>query len=70
MLMLEVRFRSRRTQYDLSIMTGIPQSRLSLIERGYVIPSQIEKDKIETALGWKVDWNGTAGQIDRPAVNC
>ena len=48
-------------QYDLSILTGISQSRLSLIERGYIKPSKTEKNKICKALSVReidIDWFG------------
>lgn len=41
------------TQYDLMAETGIPQSRLSLIERGYIIPKDEEKTKLAQCLGCK-----------------
>ena len=43
--------------YDLHILTGIHQSKLSLIENGFITPSEEEKAKIETALNTKIDWD-------------
>ena len=43
------------TQWDLRIMTRINQSKISLIEHGYVIPSDKEKFLIAEALGIEVD---------------
>ena len=44
------------TQYDLYRMTGIDQSRISYIEGGYISPGEDEKQKIEEAIGIKIDW--------------
>ena len=46
----EARFKKRLTQYDLVKMAGIPQSKISLIERGYVSPTRNEKHAIAKAL--------------------
>ncbi len=56
----EARARHRVTQWDLKMKTGIHQSRVSLIERGYIDPSPDEKAKIAEALGLGVSdiqWN-------------
>jgi len=48
-----------KTQWDLRIATGIHQSKISLIERGYVEPSEAEKRAIAKALRVQVetiDW--------------
>jgi transcriptional regulator with XRE-family HTH domain len=42
-------------QYELNRRTGIPQSRISLIERGYVQPNEKEKTAVANALGVEVD---------------
>jgi transcriptional regulator with XRE-family HTH domain len=47
----ESRFKNDLTQYDLSLMSGIHQSRISLIESGYVLPTDEEKRKLAAALG-------------------
>jgi|WetSurMetagenome_2_1015567.scaffolds.fasta_scaffold13185_5 DNA-binding XRE family transcriptional regulator len=52
--LFEARAKRRTTQWDLRQKTGIHQSKISLIERGYVIPSPLEKMKIAKALGYKV----------------
>ena len=44
------RFESQISQHLLSCLTGIPQSRLSLFERGLAIPREDEKKKIAKAL--------------------
>lgn len=50
----EKRFFKGFNQYDISLKTGIPQSKISLIERGYVNPKPDEKQKIAEALGCRV----------------
>jgi transcriptional regulator with XRE-family HTH domain len=42
-------------QYELNQRTSIPQSKISLIERGYAMPKEEEKIAIANALGFKVD---------------
>ena len=54
MILKEARFFKGLNQWDISVKTGIPQSKLSLIERGYVDPKKDEKKKIAKALGYKV----------------
>lgn len=54
MKLFEARARRRKTQWDLRKQTGIHQSKISLIERGYVEPSPDEKTMIAAALGFKV----------------
>ena len=55
----EARMKKRLTQWDLRKGTGIHQSKISLIERGYVIPTQKEQALIANVLGFEVtdiDW--------------
>ncbi len=47
--------RKRKTQWDLKKLIGVHQSKISLIERGYVIPSENEKKLIAKALGFRVE---------------
>ena len=54
MTLREARFFRGLNQWDISVKTGIPQSKLSLIERGYVDPKKDEKRKIAKVLGCKV----------------
>jgi len=54
MQLFEARARKRVTQWDLTFKTGIHQSKISLMERGYVEPSVEEKGKIANALGLKM----------------
>ena len=43
------------TQWDLKKKTGINQTKISLIERGYVVPTKKEKFLIAKALGFHID---------------
>jgi transcriptional regulator with XRE-family HTH domain len=49
--LLYARFCHQKTQNDLSLLTGIAQPTLSLIERGYQQPSAEQRKKIADALG-------------------
>lgn len=55
MNLFEARARHRVTQWDLRKQTGIHQSKISLIERGYVEPSPAEKSMLAEALRMAVD---------------
>lgn len=44
----------RKTQWDLKLATGINQSKISLIETGYVEPTGEEKSALAEALGFEV----------------
>lgn len=49
----------RKKQWDLTKATGIHQSKISLIEHGYIIPNDREKAAIAQALGFgihEIDW--------------
>jgi transcriptional regulator with XRE-family HTH domain len=46
----ELRFKNGLTQYDINARTGIHQSKISLIERGYIHPDETEKRKIAKAF--------------------
>jgi hypothetical protein len=51
--------REEKTQWDIRLATGIHQSKLSLIERGYITPTSGEKEAIAGALGIsanEIDW--------------
>ena len=48
------RFFEQMTIYDLALKTGIDPGTISLIERGYKIPRDDEKEKIASALGLEV----------------
>lgn len=54
MNLFEARARRRKTQWDIRQNTGIHQSKVSLIERGYVEPTEKEKTLIAKALGFAV----------------
>jgi len=42
-------------QFQVSIATGVSQSRISLIENGYVQPRDDEKERLANALRTPVD---------------
>jgi len=46
----EARFKAKKTQWSVRLFTNINQTKLSLIENGYVFPSEDEKHKIAEAL--------------------
>jgi transcriptional regulator, XRE family len=48
-----LRVQKRLTQWDIRVKTGISQSKLSLIENGYINPSEDEIKKIAQVLGDK-----------------
>lgn len=51
----------KKTQWDLRRETGYHQSKISLIENGYIIPTDEEKAAIASALGFTVNeikWPG------------
>ena len=51
MELLEARVKKRITQWDIAVETGISQTKLSLIERGYVMPSEKERSLISGVVG-------------------
>lgn len=60
MNLFEARAKKRVTQWDLRKLVGISQSKVSLIENGFVKPSEEEKTAIAKALGFgasDIDWN-------------
>ena len=61
MNLVEARIRKRKTQWDLRKITGINQTKVSLIENGYVEPTEKEKVMIAEALGFNV------GEIEWPS---
>jgi len=51
----------RMTQIQLAVQIGTSQSRVSLIERGFLTPDNEEKKRIAKTLGFSVDaidWPG------------
>jgi DNA-binding XRE family transcriptional regulator len=56
----EVRFLKRMSQWNLAILLGVHQSRISLLENGYVEPREDERKKIAKALGVRMEeiWRG------------
>jgi transcriptional regulator with XRE-family HTH domain len=68
MRLKEARFVLGMTQYDLYFMTGIDQSRISYIERGYVSPQDDEKQKIENALERRISWDENKRISNQPSA--
>jgi len=61
----EARFKSRMTQWGLALRTGVNQSKVSLIERGYVVPTDEERKRICEALNLdlhEIDWPKKEGR--------
>lgn len=58
------------TQYHLARLTAIPQSRISLIERGLVEPKADERERIAQALAcpqwelWPPDTSPPLGEVE------
>ena len=51
----EIRTLKRISQYMLALQTGIPQSRISIIENALVQPNKEEKRKLAKMLGFKIE---------------
>ena len=49
------RFEKNITQWELSRRSHVPQSKISLIESGYIIPSDLEKKQLSRALKCRVE---------------
>jgi transcriptional regulator with XRE-family HTH domain len=62
-----IRAIKKQRQWDLGRATGIHQSKISLIEHGYIVPNDEEKALIAEALGVavnEIDWPGkTSHQV-------
>lgn len=59
MKLREARFFTKVSQWELQRRTGVFQSRISVIENGYVAPREEEKIKLAKALGLKpeqIEW--------------
>lgn len=59
MRLSETRKRKLLTQWGLAKRAGVSQTKISLLENGYVIPSKEEIKKIANALGVKpnrIEW--------------
>jgi transcriptional regulator with XRE-family HTH domain len=59
-----VRAEKKMTQFKLSVLTGIIQSKLSYIENGLIEPCEDDKRKIAEAMRVKVEeiW----GEVNEP----
>ena len=51
----EERFKLRMSQYVLANLSGVCQTRISLIENALSEPSEAEKKKLAKALGKRID---------------
>lgn len=50
------------TQWDLALKAGVSQAKVSLIERGHIVPSDDDRQRMAAALGLEadqIDWPGT-----------
>ena len=47
----EIRARKGFNQWDLRLLTGIHQSKISLFESGYILPTDEERLKLAMAFG-------------------
>jgi len=59
MKLREMRFKIGARQWDLALLTGISQSKISLIENGFVTPSDQDRNRICAALNIEhgsIDW--------------
>jgi transcriptional regulator with XRE-family HTH domain len=68
MRLIEARLRNGLKQFDLQKLSGIHQSRISFIERGEIDPRIDEQDRLERALGLKVDWHRTKTLGKKPIL--
>ena len=55
MTLRESRFFKGLNQWDLSVKTKLSQTKISLIENGYVVPSDEEKALLAKVLGCEVE---------------
>ena len=53
--LIEARKERNFTQWDMAIYSGMSQTKISLIERGYIQPNSGEKSKIASILGVSLD---------------
>jgi DNA-binding XRE family transcriptional regulator len=53
--LVTARAMKKKTQWDVRKITGIHQSKISLLENGYIIPSDEEKTAIAGALDLEVN---------------
>jgi len=52
----EARFKVKKTQVQIAILSGVPQPRISLIERGVWNCSEEEEIRISNAVGLERGW--------------
>ena len=51
----EIRVVKRVSQFQLRLMTGIHQSKISMLENGLIAPREDEKKKLAKALNVKIE---------------
>lgn len=51
MKLREARFFKGFTQWDMALHSGISATRISLMERGYILPTYSERKSLADALG-------------------
>ena len=51
----EKRISEGLNQWDLVLLTGISQSRISLMENGYIYPRNDERQKLADAFGERIE---------------
>lgn len=59
MTLRELRFRHRLTQFDVAKGAFMSPSKVSLIERGYIQPNRVDRERIAAAFGLapeEIDW--------------
>jgi transcriptional regulator with XRE-family HTH domain len=69
----EARFKKRLTQYDLTLKTGIHQSKISLFERGYLKPRNNERHQIAKALKLRpeeINWDNDRSLLKTEDSQC
>jgi predicted transcriptional regulator len=69
---MEARTKKRFTQWDLALLTGLSQSKISLIERGYIMPTDSEERIILTSLGVtkeEIQWHDRRTYPDGIAIS-
>ena len=59
MTLRELRFHKKVSQLEVAFASGMSQTKLSLIERGYAVAKRRERERIAAALGVQseqIDW--------------
>ena len=51
------RFKKDMSQSELAALTGMHQSKISLIENALIVPKEDDKELLEAVLGAKINWD-------------